>query len=128
MDPVGPGDPFGPYIVADCVRLLLAAVGVFLVMLCLKVAYMRAKSPKDDPLRERSPWALASYAAFAIIPTGNALQFIGHEPDWGLLGWFSVCLFTGLFAAFGQVTITVWTGRRGHRTAAPPPQDTEAHG
>lgn len=110
MDPVGPGDPFGPYLLADCVRLLLAAAGLFLVMLTVRVAWLRFTSPEGDPLRDRSPMALLSYGAFAILPTGNAMQFIGHEPDWGLLTWFAVACGTGLWAVFGQVTIRrLWT-------------------
>lgn len=115
MDPTGPGDPFGAYVLADVVRLTLAAVGLFMVMLCVKVAWLRAKAPRNDPLRERSPAALLSYGAFAIIPTGNAIQFIGHEPDWGLLAWFAFALGTGLFAAFSQVSVHLWRRRAERR-------------
>lgn len=109
MDPTLPGDPFGPYLFADCVRLLLAAGGVFMVMLCLRVMWLRSRAPADSPLRrDRSPLAIGSYAAFAIVPTGNAVQFLGQEPDAGLLAWFAFCLSLGLFAAFGQVHIRWW--------------------
>jgi uncharacterized membrane protein YfcA len=111
---------FGPFLVADITRLLLAAVGVFMVLLCLRVAWMRAKAPQGSPLRERSPWALLSYACFCAIPTGHALDNLGQPPDMLLILPFAAALFSGLFAAFGQVTIRLWT-------QAPPPAPDPAH-
>jgi hypothetical protein len=111
---------FGQYWLADVTRLALCTVSMFLVLLCVRVAWLRARSPKGHPLRERSPWAVLSYGLFAFIPTVLGFRKFGQPLDPLLTPIFAAALFCGVFAAFGQVTIRLWT-----RSPSEPETDKE---
>lgn len=108
-------DAFGENWLADVTRFTLCAVSFFLVMVCIRVAYMRARSPRNDPQRERSPWALLSYGCFAFIPTVNGFRNLGNPLDPLLTPIFVVAILSGVVALFGQVTIKLL------KRPAPPP-------
>jgi multisubunit Na+/H+ antiporter MnhB subunit len=101
-------DPFGPYLFADITRLILAAAGIVLVMVCVRVAWLRAHAPQDSTIRDRSSWGLVSYAVFALHPTVNALTFLGDPPHTLFLVTYAFALVTGIWAVFGQVTFRTW--------------------
>lgn len=112
-------DAFGQYWLADVTRLIMCSISLLLVMVCIKVAWLRARSPKDSPRRDTSPWALISYGCFAFIPTVLGFRGLGGPLDPLLALMFAVALVSGVIALFGQVTIRVWarTGK------TPPPED-----
>jgi hypothetical protein len=102
----------------NVLRLILAFVGMLMVMLCLRVGWLRWRNPDDDELQQRSPMALVSYATFAALPTGHMLSRFGMEPDWILLASYALALGTGIIASFSQVTIRLWWRRPKHRADA----------
>lgn len=107
---------FGEYWLADVTRLVLCSVSMLLVMVCIKVAWLRARSPRDSPRRDTSPWALISYGCFAFIPTVLGFRGLGGPLDPLLALMFAVALVSGVIALFGQVSIRLLK-----RADAPPP-------
>jgi hypothetical protein len=112
---------FGEYWLADVTRLVMCFISLVLVMVCIKVAWMRARSPKNSPRRDTSPWALISYGSFAFIPTVLGFRGLGGPLDPLLAMMFAVALVSGVVALFGQVSIRLLK-----RADAPPrgPEDT----
>jgi hypothetical protein len=113
-------DAFGQYWLADVTRLIMCSISLLLVMVCIKVAWMRARSPKDSPRRDTSPWALISYGSFAFIPTVLGFRGLGGPLDPLLAMMFAIALVSGVIALFGQVTIRVWA-----RTGKTPPAEDQ---
>jgi hypothetical protein len=103
-------DVFGPHLLADITRFLLCGISLCLVMVCMKIAWMRARSPQGHPLREQSPWALLSYGGFAFIPTVLGFRNLGKPLDPLLTPIFALALAAGVLAMFGQITIRLWSG------------------
>lgn len=101
-------DAFGPNMLADVTRLALCTASMFLVLLCLRVTWLRAKAPRNHPLREQSPWAVLSYGLFAFLPTVLGFRKFGQPLDLPLTLVFAAALMSGMLAAFGQVTIRLW--------------------
>lgn len=99
---------FDDPLLGNIARLLIAAVGMLMTMLCLRVGWLRWRNPHDANLQARSPMALLSYATFAAIPTGDALSRIGQDPNWLLIGAYALALSTGIAASFSEVTIRLW--------------------
>jgi hypothetical protein len=107
--------PFQDNLPEDIYRLIVIGMGIFLILLSLRVAFLRWKSPVGDRLRDSSPWALASYALFAAIPTIDGLQRFGEPLRWERSILYASALATGVIAAFGQVTFTMWRNRGGRQ-------------
>lgn len=104
-------DPFGVNMYADVTRLLLGALGLLLVMVSARVAWLRALAPRGAPLRERSPWALMSYALFASLPVVVGLQELGEPLKPLVTVVTALALVFGFVAMFGEVNLLLWTGR-----------------
>ena len=107
---------FDAYPLGNTVRLLVAAVGMMMTLLCLRVAWLRWRNPLDADLQARSPLALLSYATFAAIPTFMFLGRFDEQPNWWLLAGYALAVGTGLAASFGEVTIQLWKRRPKHRS------------
>jgi hypothetical protein len=106
-DDVERGRPFDDYLVDDVVRLCLLSMGIFLIMLAARIAWLRFRAPAGDALKDSSPLALLSYALFALVPTLQGFQSFGKPlgPFWPI---YLAALGTGTLAAFGQVTFRQW--------------------
>lgn len=92
-------------------RLVLIAGGTLLILLCLRLAYLRARAPRGDRLRDSSPFALLSYAAYAAIPTIEGyLRFGAPLTPWKFT-LYLLAMSAGFVAAFSQITVRVWFGR-----------------
>lgn len=105
--------PFHTHFAADVIRMALVVLGVFLVMVCIAVAIKRVTAPAGDQLRDSSPFALISYAAFATLPTWNGLGRFGEELNPWRTTIYVIALMCGVIAAFDRVTFAKWApGRR----------------
>jgi hypothetical protein len=100
--------PFETFVVADVTRLVLCVGSMFLVMVAVRLMYLRARAPRGSDLRDRSPWALLSYACWSLIPTVLALQSFGERLEPLTTIVFAAAVSSGLWAAFGQITIHLW--------------------
>jgi hypothetical protein len=104
--------PFTEHMVADALRLPLIFMGLCLIALCLRVAILRAQSPRGSALRDRSPFALLSYALFALIPTLEFAETFGRPLDARRAVLYALALGCGVLAAFAQVTVRLWMRRQ----------------
>jgi hypothetical protein len=124
---------FRAHLIDDLARLVECAIGLFLGLVCVRVAWLRAKSPVGDRRRDSSPWAILSYGIFAFVPALGGLSQFGHPLKWVNAALYGIAVGCGLVATFAKVTIHLWTGREDPPVKIPltrgrddaPPEDTD---
>jgi hypothetical protein len=81
-----PVEPFTEYLGLDIVRCVMAAVGLVLMGLVVKIAYKRGTQAADDgyppPYMIVTP--LLSFALFVFLACVLELRMLGHVADWPL--------------------------------------------
>lgn len=75
-------EPFhGPYLLIDSVRIVVAAVALWMVVLLVRLAYARWRHPRRDD--ERPHWAVSlSYAILLFIVAVRRIEHLGQTPPW----------------------------------------------
>lgn len=106
--------PFGPNLVTDAIRVVIAATLCLMALVMVRLAWVRWRDIRAGTSDERTnPWLYLSYAAALSMIATASITHLGEPPTWG--GYFAfVVVALGLMGLRKRVTIRHHYGRKGN--------------